>query len=125
MARPLPMKLCTHPRLGVVLVDPAAQLGLTSDMVRLFKVTSRTSATFKRDIVFRDLTPCADELPPADRAAVETYAVARQARRKPYCESCRRHIGSVDVSLCEDCDSLRCTCGACGCVATSRRRRAA
>jgi hypothetical protein len=119
------LKVCLHPKLGVVLVDSRAQLGLGPDAVRLFKVAARQSGTFRRDIVSRDLVTCPDDVLAPHRALVTTYTAARLARRKPYCPHCRRHIGSVDASLCEDCESLKCSCGACGCAERARRRKAA
>ncbi|HSN73264.1 MAG TPA: hypothetical protein VLT59_17240 [Steroidobacteraceae bacterium] len=119
------LKVCVHPKLGIVLLDSRAQLGLGPDSVRLFKVASRQSGTFRKDIVTRDLAPCPAEVLAEHAAVVTTYSEARAARRKPYCTQCRRHIGSVDATLCEDCNALKCSCGSCGCVATSRRRKAA
>ncbi len=114
-----------HPKLGVVLFDARAQLGLGPEAIRLFKVASRQSGTFRRDIVSKDLVPCPDPVLAEHEPIVTMYSEAREARRKPYCLQCRRHIGSVDASLCEDCASLKCSCGSCGCVSTSRRRKAA
>lgn len=119
------VKVRMHPKLGVVLFDSRAQLGLGPEAIRLFKVASRQSGTFRRDIVSRDLEACPETALAEHEAIVEMYAEAREARRKPYCLRCRRHIGSVDASLCEECASLKCSCGSCACIATSRRRKAA
>lgn len=114
-----------HPRLGAVIYDAGAQMGLAADMLRLFKVSSASASTFKRDIVSRDLGPCPDDFDAAARQVLDAYRSARQSRRKPYCEQCRRHLGSVDVSLCPDCRSLKCSCGSCSCVVSTRKRKAA
>ena len=119
------LKVCVHPKLGIVLLDARAQLGLGPDALRLFKLETRQSGTFRRDIVNRDLKPCPHELFAAHETLVTMYSEAREARRKPYCLQCRRHIGSVDASLCEDCASLKCSCGACNCAVPARRRKAA
>ena len=37
----------------------------------------------------------------------------------------RNFPGSVDFTVCTDCSAIRCTCGTCSCVSTSRRRKAA
>lgn len=110
----------THPKLGVVIYDPVAQMGLAREQMRLFKVGSMASSTFMRSIVSKDLTACEDLV-----EQVQTYRAARSSRRKPYCEQCRRHYGSVDFSVCSDCNAIRCTCGTCSCVSSSRRRKAA
>lgn len=115
-------QIYTHPKLGVVIYDPVAQMGLTSEQMRLFKLGSMASSTFLRAIVSKDLTESPDA---ANDEHVQAYRVARASRRKPYCEQCRRHFGSVDFSVCSECSSIRCTCGTCSCASSSRRRKAA
>ena len=119
------LKIQFHPKLGTVIYDPIAQIGVAPDQVRLFKINSMSANTFLRTIVNKDLTPCAQEMMSEHGKAVATYRAARSSRRKPYCEQCRRHYGSVDFGVCADCSGIRCTCGSCSCVATSRRKRAA
>ncbi len=109
-----------HPKLGVVIYDPVAQMGLAREQMRLFKVGIMGSSTFLRSIVSKDLQPCEEAI-----EQVQTYRAARSSRRKPYCEQCRRHYGSVDFTVCSDCNAIRCTCGTCSCVSSSRRRKAA
>lgn len=113
-----------HPKLGVVIFDPVAQMGLAAPQMRLFKLNSMSASTFMRSIVSKDLV--ATDAGSGEHAeAVAQYRVARQNRRKPYCEQCRRHFGSVDFAVCGHCASIRCTCGTCTCASSSRRRRAA
>jgi hypothetical protein len=78
-----------------------------------------------RGIVSKDLNACTGDPASQSAGAVETYRAARTGRRKPYCEQCRRHYGSVDFGVCSDCSAIRCTCGTCSCVSSSRRRKAA
>ena len=120
-----PFQVHFHPKLGVVIYDPVAQMGLAREQMRLFKVGSMTSSTFMRGIVSKDLSACEGDTASQSAAAVESYRSARTGRRKPYCESCRRHYGSVDFTVCGDCSAIRCTCGTCSCVSSSRRRKAA
>ena len=120
-----PFQVHFHPKLGVVIYDPVAQMGLAREQMRLFKVGSMSSSTFMRGIVSKDLNPCTGETASQTAGAVETYRAARGGRRKPYCEQCRRHFGSVDFTVCGDCSAIRCTCGTCSCVSNSRRRKAA
>ena len=112
-----------HPKLGVVIYDAIAQLGIAKEQLRLFKINTMSATTFRRDIVSKDLGVCEAEAMQESAMGVDAYRIARVARRKPYCESCRRHFGSVDFSLCTDCNSIRCGCGTCSCVA--RKRKAA
>ena len=112
-----------HPKLGVVIYDPVAQMGINKDQLRLFKINSMSATTFRRDIVNKDLGVCDAEVMQDSAISVDAYRIARISRRKPYCESCRRHFGSVDFSVCTDCNSVRCACGQCSCVA--RKRKAA
>lgn len=114
-----------HPKLGVVIYDPIVQMGLAREQMRLFKVGAMGASTFLRSIVSKDLSACAEGAEHGNTEAVDTYRTARAGRRKPYCEQCRRHFGSVDFTVCGDCSSIRCTCGTCSCVSTSRRRKAA
>lgn len=118
-------QVCFHPKLGVVINDPIAQMGLTGEQMRLFKLAPMGASTFLRSIVSKDLAPCTDEQLQQSAAGIESYRAARASRRKPYCEHCRRHFGSVDFSVCADCHSIRCTCGTCSCASSSRRRKAA
>ena len=114
-----------HPKLGVVIYDPVAQMGLAREQMRLFKIGAMGASTFVRDIVSKDLGACGDEQSRQNAAAVSAYRTARSDRRKPYCVHCRRHFGSVDFTVCGDCTAIRCTCGTCSCVSSSRRRKAA
>jgi hypothetical protein len=116
------LQVFAHPKLGIVIYDPIAQMGLAPEQMRLFKVGSMASSTFLRAIVSKDLAPVEDV---SSVAQVETYRAARASRRKPYCEQCRRHYGSVDFSVCGECHAIRCTCGTCSCASSSRRRKAA
>jgi hypothetical protein len=100
-------------------------MGLAREQMRLFKVGAMGASTFVRDIVSKDLGACGDEQSRQNAAAVSAYRTARSGRRKPYCEHCRRHFGSVDFTVCSDCGSIRCTCGTCSCASSSRRRKAA
>jgi hypothetical protein len=112
-----------HPKLGVVIYDPVAQMGINKDQLRLFKINSMSATTFRRDIVNKDLGVCEADVMQDSAISVDAYRLARVSRRKPYCESCRRHFGSVDFSVCTDCNSVRCACGTRSC--TSRKRKAA
>jgi hypothetical protein len=112
-----------HPKLGVVIYDALAQLGIAKEQMRLFKINSMSATTFRRDIVSKDLGVCEAEVMQESAMGVDAYRIARGARRKPYCENCRRHFGSVDFSVCTDCTAIRCACGTCSCVA--RKRKAA
>jgi len=112
-----------HPKLGVVIYDALAQLGIAKEQLRLFKINSMSATTFRRDIVSKDLGVCEAEVMQESAMGVDAYRIARGARRKPYCENCRRHFGTVDFSVCTDCTAIRCACGTCSCVA--RKRKAA
>ena len=114
-----------HPKLGVVIYDPVAQMGLAREQMRLFKVGAMGASTFMRSIVSKDLGACSESVASENSAAVNAYRTARTGRRKPYCEQCRRHFGSVDFTVCSDCNAIRCTCGTCSCASSSRRRKAA
>ncbi len=112
-----------HPKLGVVIYDPVAQMGLAREQIRLFKVGAMGASTFMKTIVNKDLANCPVETADDNANAVTIYRTARANRVKPYCAQCRRHFGSVDFTVCTDCSSIRCTCGTCGCV--TKRRKAA
>ena len=114
-----------HPKLGVVIYDPVAQMGLAREQMRLFKIGAMGASTFMRSIVSKDLCACGADVAKEHSGAVDAYRTARTGRRKPYCEHCRRHFGSVDFTVCSDCNTIRCTCGTCSCASSSRRRKAA
>jgi hypothetical protein len=118
-------QVLVHPKLGVVIYDPVAQMGLAREQMRLFKVGSMGASTFMRSIVSKDLAAYSDSSAEKEGEAVATYRSARISRRKPYCGQCRRHFGSVDFTVCGECSAIRCTCGTCSCVSSSRRRKAA
>jgi hypothetical protein len=120
-----PFQICFHPKLGVVINDPVAQMGLGREQMRLFKLGPMVASTFMRSIVSKDLASCTGEQLQAHADNVDAYRSARGARRKPYCEQCRRHYGSVDFTVCTDCSAIRCTCGTCSCVSSSRKKKAA
>jgi hypothetical protein len=114
-----------HPKLGVVIYDPLAQMGLAREQMRLFKLGAMGASTFMRSIVSKDLAACGEECAQESAGGIAAYRTARSGRRKPYCEHCRRHFGSVDFTVCSDCGTIRCTCGTCSCASSSRRRKAA
>ncbi len=120
-----PFQIFFHQKLGVVIYDPVAQMGLAREQMRLFKISSMGASTFMRSIVSKDLAACSDGQSAEFANAVSLYRTARTGRRKPYCEHCRRHFGSVDFTVCSDCSTIRCTCGACSCASSSRRKKAA
>lgn len=115
----------SHPKLGVVIYDPVAQMGLAREQMRLFKLSAMSASTFVREIVSKDLAPCSVETTAENESGVTAYRSARANRRKPYCEHCRRHYGSVDFTVCGHCSSIRCTCGTCSCASSTRKRKAA
>jgi hypothetical protein len=114
-----------HPKLGVVIYDPVAQMGVAPEQMRLFKLNTMSATTFLRSIVNKDMSPISQDQASEHVTALDAYRNARAARRKPYCEQCRRHFGSVDFAVCKSCTSIRCTCGTCACASSSRRRKAA
>ena len=116
-----PFQISFHPKLGVVIFDRLAQLSLPADQVRLFKIDTMSATTFRRDIVYKDMTACGDELLRKHRAVLKTDRTARPSGKKAYCEHCRRHFGSVDFAVCSDCSAIRCTCGACSCATRKRK----
>jgi hypothetical protein len=118
-------QVCYHPKLGVIINDPIAQMGLAREQMRLFKLAPMGASTFLRAIVSKDLVACTEEQLKEHAEGVNAYRTARASRRKPYCEHCRRHFGSVDFTVCSDCSAIRCTCGTCSCASSSRRRKAA
>jgi hypothetical protein len=118
-----PFQVRFHSKLGVVIYDPLAQMGLAKEQMRLFKISSMSMTTFRRDIVNKDLGVGEPDVMQESANAVDAYRAARNTKLKPYCTGCRRHYGSVDFSVCTDCGAVRCTCGTCACVA--RKRKAA
>ena len=118
-------KVSFHPKLGVVIYDPVLQMGLAPEQMRLFKLSSMGATTFLRSTVSKDMAPCTELQTTDNSKAVDSYRTARGARRKPYCGECRRHFGSVDFTVCKACVAIRCTCGTCSCVKSSRRKKAA
>jgi hypothetical protein len=116
-----PFQVRFHPKLGVVIYDPLAQMGIAKEQMRLFKITSMSMTTFRRDIVNKDLGAGEPDVIQDSANAVDAYRAARVSKLKPYCSSCRRHFGSVDFSVCTDCTAVRCTCGTCSCVAKKRK----
>src|SRR4051812_26956818 len=93
-------QVMVHPKLGVVIYDPVAQMGLAREQMRLFKVGSMGASTFMRSIVSKDLAAYNDASTEQQGESVATYRSARTNRRKPYCQQCRRHFGSVDFTVC-------------------------
>ena len=67
----------SHPKLGVVIYDPVAQMGLAREQMRLFKVGAMGASTFMRAIVSKDLAPCSVDVATASETAVTTYRTAR------------------------------------------------
>ena len=116
-----PFQVRFHHKLGVVIYDPLAQMGIAKEQMRLFKITSMSMTTFRRDIVSKDLGVGEPDVIQESANAVDAYRAARVGKLKPYCSNCRRHFGSVDFSVCTDCSAVRCTCGTCSCVAKKRK----
>lgn len=105
-----------HPKVGPVIFNPRSQRGLEQDRVRLYKLDEKCSGTFIKEIVRSNLVVPDGALWFRIEPAVAGYVAAFARRRRiTHCFNCKRHLDSVDFSLCESCGWIRCSCGACGC----------
>lgn len=101
-------------KLGLLIYDPQAQLNVERDKVRLFKVRENKLGIFRKEVKSK-LVPCTELDVVALEKAANEYAAVRQKQRAANCYSCKRSLDSVSFSICEKCDWIECTCGACGC----------
>src|SRR6476659_5559626 len=88
----------THRSMGVLVYDPHAQIGVSSEKVRLYVIAQKRMASFIKDIArdrlsgeeHRDL-----------EAAANVYLDLRG--RFTHCYSCKRDLNSIDFSVCDKC----------------------
>ncbi len=100
-----PFQVHFHPKLGVVIYDPVAQMGLAREQMRLFKVGSMTSSTFMRGIVSKDLNPCEVSRPARARPRSSRIGLPAPAVASRTASRAARHYGSVDFTVCSDCSA--------------------
>jgi hypothetical protein len=104
-----------HPKMGVLIYDPRAQVAVPDDKVRLYVCSERRTATFLKTIVRDRLAQGASASENVEmlQGAVEVYSALRG--RFTHCYSCKRNLNSIEFQLCDACGWIRCECGACGC----------
>ena len=102
-------------KLGFLIYDPSAQLGLAEDQVRLFIVKEMRSVPFFKKISRTKFVQCNEEELSSLKKAVYAYANLRLNQRVTHCYRCKKDLNSVDFSICNRCAWIRCSCGACGC----------
>ena len=104
-----------HPKLGYLIFDPLVQNAESVDSVRLYVVDRNKSASFKKDIVKKNLTDNSK----LDRGVCERllrpYAEARNRMRVTHCYRCSENLSTSDFGICDQCGWIQCSCGACGC----------
>ena len=104
-----------HPKMGVLIYDPRAQLVVAQDKVRLYVWSEQRMATFLKSIV-RDRLAQGDseseDVGPLKESA-EFYFGLRE--RFTHCYRCKHDLNSIDFELCGACRWIKCECGACGC----------
>lgn len=104
-----------HPKMGILIYDPRAQVAIAEDKVRLYVWSEQRMATFLKSIV-RDRLAQADseshDVGPLQESA-EFYFGLRG--RFTHCYRCSRDLNSIDFGLCRVCRWIKCECGACGC----------
>ncbi len=105
----------TNRKLGLLIYDPSTQKDVASDKVRLFKVNDKKAGTFKKDIVKLKITECTIEELIALKSAINEYSELKKTQRVTHCYQCKSHLDSVDFSICNICNWIKCSCGACGC----------
>jgi hypothetical protein len=100
----------SHHSMGVLVLDPRAQLKVPMDKVRLYVIAQRRMATFLKEIVLRSLSTDAEE---DLNSGANVYFALRG--RFTHCYDCKRDLNSIDFSVCSECGWIMCICGACGC----------
>ena len=104
-----------HAKLGPVVYNALTQRGVGQGRVRLYKLDERSTGTFVEEIVRDKLVAPDDALWSRMEPAVAQYVAALAKRRVTHCFSCKQHLDSVELSLCDACGWIRCSCSACGC----------
>jgi hypothetical protein len=104
-----------HPKMGVLIYDPRAQVAVAQNKVRLFVWSEQRMATFLKSIVRNPLasenTEATDVGPLKDSA--EFYFGLQG--RFTHCYKCKRDLNSIDFEVCKVCRWIKCECAACGC----------
>lgn len=104
-----------HPKMGVVIYDPLAQVAVPEKKVRLYIWSEQRMATFLKSIVKDRLAQGDSELADGDplKPHAEFYFGLRG--RFTHCYRCKRDLNSIDFELCDVCRWIKCECEACGC----------
>lgn len=102
-------------KLGLLIYDPNAQFDVPEDKIRLFKIDQQQSGTFLKEVIRTKLTKCTENELRIIRDEVEKYSIIRKNQRVAHCYYCKKHLDSVDFSICKECKWIRCSWNACGC----------
>jgi len=103
-----------HPKMGVLIYDPGAQVAVAQDKVRLYVWSGHRMATFLKSIVRDRLVQGDAETGGAGPLKESAHFYFGLRGRFTHCYSCKRDLNSIDFELCEVCKWIRCECGACG-----------
>ncbi len=104
-----------HPKMGVLLFDPRAQVAVSANKVRLYVWSEQRMATFVKDTVYDYLAQTDPDAVASSpfKAAAESYSTLRA--RFTHCYRCKNDLNSIDFRLCKACRWIKCECDACGC----------
>ena len=103
------------PQVGLLIYDPEAQRDVEDAYVRLFDLTEEKTSLYAKDIIRDKLVEMNLKEFEILEKAISKYSKARSNQRVTHCYACRKHLDSVDFSICSKCSWIRCACGACGC----------
>jgi hypothetical protein len=106
---------CKTPQVGLLIYDPEAQIGVEDAYVRLFDLTEEKTSLYSKAIIRNKLVEMNLEEFEILEKAISKYSRTRSNQRVTHCYACRKHLDSVDFSICSKCSWIRCACGACGC----------
>jgi hypothetical protein len=105
-----------HPKMGVLIYDPRAQVGVAQEKVRLYVCSEQRMATFLKSIVRDRLAQRGLQSEDGGLLKESAQIYFGLRGRFTHCYKCKADLNSIDFELCSVCQWIKCECAACGCA---------
>ena len=107
--------------IGGFIYDEQSQRGAEKDEVKIFVLSEKKTSTFIKEILKKNLLKPNENIELKYQDLITDYLKTNDIKtkeisvRKTNCFDCKEDLNSVDDQLCEVCNWIKCSCGACGC----------
>ena len=109
----------SHADIGLFIYDEETQSGLNDKKIRIFKLEQWAASTFLKQTFKSGISDFSISIDAVVLEQINEYEKMWENTRVTHCYACKRHLSSMDFSICKKCGWIKCKCDACGCGYTS------